>query len=220
MTDPWWLSPGFIAFDTETTGTNPAEDRIVTAAAVRFENGEPVDARSWLLKIDIPIPQRSIDVHGITNELSQSQGTPQEEALAHIREHLTAPRLPLVAFNSTFDIAMLNANLERMNLAPIIDVPVLCPYVLDKQFNKYVKGKNQRRLMPTIQRYGLELNEEDWHGAEADATITGKLLLAQFDAYENLRAFSPANLAEQVDEWREQQDREFKEWLAKQPPRT
>lgn len=216
---PWWLSPGFIAFDTETTGTDPLEDRIVTAAAVRFVEGQPVDARSWLMKIDIPIPQRSIDVHGITNKMSEADGIPQELALAELREHLLSANLPVVAFNSTFDMAMLNANLERMNLAPIRELPILCPYVLDKQFNKYVKGKNQRRLMPTIQRYGLELDENDWHGAEADATITGKLLLAQFDAYENLRAFSPSDLAEQVDTWREQQDREFKEWLAKQPPR-
>jgi len=216
---PWWLSPGFIAFDTETTGTNPAEDRIVTAAAVRFENGAPIESRSWLLKVDVPIPERATAVHGITNEMSQSHGIPQSDALREIYEHLTGPQLPLVAFNAIFDVDMLNANLQRMGLTPLVDIPIVCPYVLDKQFNKYVKGKNQRRLMPTIQRYGLALNEEDWHGAEADAEITGKLLLAEFDAYENLRAFNPQDLAHHVNEWREEQDREFKAWLAKQPPR-
>ena len=213
----WWLDPGFIAFDTETTGTNPESDRIVTAAAVHFRDGQPVESRSWLLRIDIPIPPRATEVHGITDDMSQSQGIDQADALAEIHAFLTANNLPLVAFNSSFDIAMLNMNMKRLNLPAFTEPnspPIICPYVLDKQFNKYVRGKNQRRLMPTIERYGLTFDEANWHGAEADATITGQLLLAELNAYEQLHELSPQELSEQVDLWRAQQDAEFQAWLA------
>ncbi|MEE3088670.1 MAG: exonuclease domain-containing protein, partial [Actinomycetota bacterium] len=71
---PWWLDPGFVAFDTETTGVDPASDRIVTAAMVNFANGEVTSEHEWLLKLDIPIPPASTQVHGITDEHSQAHG--------------------------------------------------------------------------------------------------------------------------------------------------
>ena len=98
--------------------------------------------------------------------------------------------VPIVAFNATFDVNMLNANLARHDqlgdgiIPTITEIPIICPYVLDKHFDKYVKGRNQRRLMPTIERYGLQLSEDNWHGATADATITGRLFLAQMEKYE------------------------------------
>ncbi|MDA2989817.1 MAG: exonuclease domain-containing protein [Actinomycetota bacterium] len=211
---PWWLTPGFIAFDTETTGTNPDTDRIVPAAIVRYINGQPVEDREWLLKIDIPISQASTDVHGITNERSQSEGIEQLQALTEIHHYLTQAKLPIVAFNATFDIAMLNANLARHGMTPIVDTPIICPYVLDKQFNKYVRGRNQRRLLPTIQRYGLDLDEDSWHGATADAAITGQLFLAQIGNYDALRSYTPHDLSSDIATWRDQQDAEFDAWLA------
>lgn len=212
--DPWWLTPGFIAFDTETTGTDPDTDRIVTAAIVRFEAGHPIQDREWLLKIDVPIPQASTDVHGITDERSQAEGMDQRQALTEIHHHLTTSNLPIVAFNATFDMAMLNANLSRFGLVPISDIPIICPYVLDKQFNKYVRGRNQRRLMPTIQRYGLDLDEDSWHGATADARITGQLFLAQMNNYDALRVYTPHDLSADIATWRDQQEAEFQAWLA------
>jgi DNA polymerase-3 subunit epsilon len=202
-THPWWHTPGFLAFDTETTGTDTEQGRIVTAAIVHFEAGAPTDTHEWLLKIDIPIPPGSTEVHGITDELSQTQGIDQREALIEIHRHLTNANLPIVAFNAPFDMAMLNANLIRHG-----------PYVIDKEFDKYVKGRNQRRLMPTIQRYGLDLAEDSWHGAAADATITGRLFLAEMNNYDGLRSYTPEQLGAAIATWRDEQDASFQAWLA------
>ncbi len=69
--------------------------------------------------------------------------------------------------------------------------------------------------MPTIERYGLQLSEDSWHGATADATITGQLFLAQMDKYEALRAIAPDQLSESIETWREQQETDFQAWLAR-----
>lgn len=217
--EPSWVQRGFIAFDTETTGVDVANDRIVTAAAVVFIDGVEVESQEWLIKVDVNIPEGASAVHGVTNEMSQSQGMDQLQALSEIREYLASFGFPVVCFNSSFDRTILDSNLERLGLEPLRGVADICPYVIDKQQDKYVKGKAQRRLQPTVARYGLELNESDWHGALADSRITGQLLLAQTVRFPHLFQVDVEELADAVAAWRDQQDREFKEWLARQPPR-
>jgi DNA polymerase-3 subunit epsilon len=213
-----WVENGFIAFDTETTGIDIASDRIVSAAAVVYRDGVEVSSQEWLIKVDIDIPEAASAVHGITNEMSQSQGQEQVAALTSIREFLVTSNLPVVCFNSAFDRGILDANLVRVGLDPLSGVIDICPFVIDKQMDKYVKGKAQRRLQPTVARYGLEISEDDWHGALADSRITGLLLLAQAQRYPNLFNGDLGEFSQAVGVWREEQDASFKAWLAAQPP--
>ena len=213
-----WVENGFIAFDTETTGIDIASDRIVSAAAVVYRDGVEVSSQEWLIKVDIDIPEAASAVHGITNEMSQSQGQEQVAALTSIRDFLVTSNLPVVCFNSAFDRGILDANLVRVGLDPLSGVIDICPFVIDKQMDKYVKGKAQRRLQPTVARYGLEISEDDWHGALADSRITGLLLLAQAQRYPNLFNGDLGEFSQAVGVWREEQDASFKAWLAAQPP--
>jgi DNA polymerase-3 subunit epsilon len=98
-----WIDEGFVAFDIETTGLDIEEARIVTAAAVHFRGGEPDDIRTWLIKVDVPIPAAASDVHGITDEISQRDGQEQAQALAEIQDVLESSGLPVVSYNSAFD---------------------------------------------------------------------------------------------------------------------
>jgi DNA polymerase-3 subunit epsilon len=214
-----WIDQGFIAFDTETTGIDVSMERIVTAAAVTFVGGEPLDAQSWLLAVDVEIPEAASAVHGVTTEMSRASGVDQRAGLAAMRSHLVDSGLPIVCFKSDFDIPIFDANLVRCGLEPLPPNLAVCAFVIDKQFNKYVRGKAQRRLQPTAARYGIELSDDDWHGAEADAIAAGRIFLAEVVAYSDIAAMSGAELSRAVEIWREEQDREFREWLARQPPR-
>ena len=183
-----------------------------------YRDGVEVSSQEWLIKVDIDIPEAASAVHGITNEISQSQGQEQVAALTSIREFLVTSNLPVVCFNSAFDRGILDANLVRVGLDPLSGVVDICPFVIDKQMDKYVKGKAQRRLQPTVARYGLEISEDDWHGALADSRITGLLLLAQAQRYPNLFDGDLGEFSQAVGVWRAEQDASFKAWLAAQPP--
>lgn len=213
-----WVDQGFIAYDTETTGIDVDESRIVTAAAIHFVNRSPVATRSWLIAVDIEIPEPASAIHGVTTQMSQSGGVEQADALADIRAFLTATGLPIVCFKSDFDIPVTDSNLIRAGLPPLPPALAICAYVIDRQFNKYVKGKAQRRLQPTAARYGIALDDADWHGAAADANAAGQIFLAEVDAYPALTAGTAAQLSGQVDQWRAEQEIEFQQWRARQSP--
>lgn len=59
----------FCALDLETTGVNPAFDRIVEIGAVRFRVDGPVSRFQTLVNPGIPIPANVIRIHGITDEM-------------------------------------------------------------------------------------------------------------------------------------------------------
>lgn len=111
-----WHRELLIGFDLETTGTDPDEARIVTAAVVEFRGGEAVGGREWLADPGIPIPQDAVAVHGITNARAAADGRPAREVVAEIADVLVAhwrAGTPVVAYNAAFHLSMLAARWPR-----------------------------------------------------------------------------------------------------------
>lgn len=177
--------PSLCVFDLETTGVNTDEDRIVTCFIGRvMRDGQVNGSYSWLVNPGIPIPDGASAIHGITDEVAQRDGVDPATAIAEmltvLRRSIEGGR-PIVAYNASFDLSMLNAEARRYGLEPITDFgPVLDPYVIDKAIDRYRKGK--RTLVVTAEYYGVTL--ESAHDAEADAVATGRVawaLLAKTD---------------------------------------
>ncbi|MFD4740566.1 exonuclease domain-containing protein [Streptomyces virginiae] len=209
-----------LAFDTETTGPDPLNDRIVTAALIARGGGLPDRARSWLINPGIPIPAEATEVHGITDAQAATGAAPAD-ALDDIADHIAkalAYGMPLVAFNLSFDWTILARDLERHRLPTMAErlpegtVPGLVdPHVIDKQFDKYVKGTGMRKLKPTAERYGVELT--DWHTAEADALAALLIAEAQFNRFPLLAEYTPASLFAQQKRWRADQQAGLQQWF-------
>ncbi|WP_405543993.1 exonuclease domain-containing protein [Streptomyces phaeochromogenes] len=209
------------AFDTETTGPNPLEDRIVTAALV-VRGGERDDkVMSWLINPGVPIPEEATEVHGITNEQA-AQGADPKEALDDIAGNLAAALrygMPLIAFNLSFDWTVLACELARHGLPSMAErlpgltaLPLVDPHVIDKQVDKYVKGTGMRKLKPTAERYGVTL--EDWHTAEADAYAALLIAEAQFTKYaRQLGRMGPQQLFAAQKAWRAEQQAGLQQWF-------
>lgn len=152
--------------DTETTGTHPGRDRVVSVACVRFENQKPVARLSSLIDPGIPIPAEATAVHGITND--QVKGAPRLDqffARQDVRELLRDAQPG--AFNQSFDKKFLEQYLDDWTW------PWLDSLSFVRKFDRYLSGKGRHKLELTCKRYGIVL--ERAHTAEADAEAAGRL---------------------------------------------
>ena len=176
-----WLDRPLAAFDLETTGTNPEEDRIVTASVALVGANTETEAHDWLVDPGIEIPQGATDVHKITTEMARAEGRPSPEAVEEITRLLASylnEDFPIVAFNARYDLTMLDRESRRHGLEPLVEMVggpsgllVIDPLVLDKQQDPYRRGK--RKLTDLCAFYEIELTEA--HAAHADALAAARL---------------------------------------------
>jgi DNA polymerase-3 subunit epsilon len=208
------------AWDTETTGPNPLEDRIVTAAFIVRGGGQPERDLSWLINPGVPIGQEASEVHGITDDMVKANGLDPKDALDEIANCLAyaiGMGMPVVAFNASFDWSILHYDLLRNGLPTVHDrvgtgpLPLVDSHVIDKQVDKYVKGSGMRKLKPTAERYEVELT--DWHTAEADALAALLIAEKQFAKYGQLNAMGPQQLFAAQKAWRAEQQAGLQKWF-------
>lgn len=105
-------------FDTETSGIDVENDRIVTAfvGIMDTATGVIVESWSWLLDPKVEIPKGASDVHGITTERARAEGTDAAKGVFEIMQRLdiiSRRGIPLVAMNAAFDFTLLDREVER-----------------------------------------------------------------------------------------------------------
>jgi len=103
----------FIAFDFETTGLSPENDRIIEIAAIKYENGIVTDKFVTLVNPGIEISPFITKITGISNEMVAQQPA-EDKIVAAFIEFLAG--YPIVAHNTEFDRNFLNALAERHKL--------------------------------------------------------------------------------------------------------
>lgn len=95
----------FTSFDTETTGFDTTYDHIIELAAVRYRDGQEVEAWSSLIKPPEPIPEVITLLTGISNEMVADAPSIAEALPAFVRfigEDI------LIGHNIGFDINFIN----------------------------------------------------------------------------------------------------------------
>ncbi|AQS70884.1 exonuclease domain-containing protein [Streptomyces pactum] len=208
------------AWDTETTGIDPANDRIVTAAFIVRAPGMDDRSFTYLINPGVPIPPATTEVHGITDAKAQAEGSDPKATLEEIAGHLAAAisrGMPVVAFNQSFDWSILHYELQRHGLPTMAELvgpgplPLVDPHVIDKEFYRGVRGSGQRKLKPTADRYGVALN--DWHEAKADALAALLIAEAQFARYPQLDRYEPQELFAAQQKWRADQQAGLQKWF-------
>lgn len=173
---PAWLGR-MVAFDLETTGIDPLQDRIVTASCVTLGAAGVLLTRNWLVNPGIDIPAEATAIHGITTEHAKSYGAPPAEAVRQIREHIAiewAAGVPLIVMNAAYDLTMLQAESARHGLGFLDIGPVIDPLVLDRHIDPYRKGK--RNLEALAEHYGTK--QDGAHTSEGDAVAAARVVWA------------------------------------------
>ncbi|WP_368074144.1 3'-5' exonuclease [Agrococcus sp. SGAir0287] len=205
-------------FDLETTGVDTSTARIVTAfLGVLDERGELVEQHAWLADPGIEIPQGAAAIHGITTERARAEGQPARDVVAAIvaeLSNLLRAGTPVVAYNAAYDLTVLHHEALRHGIAPVESpAPVIDPLVLDKQVDRYRKGK--RTLGVTCAHYGIEL--DGWHEASADAIAAGRLAQAMHELFPQLQVPADELHASTID-WATQQAESFARYMQRRDP--
>jgi DNA polymerase-3 subunit epsilon len=208
-----WHRELLIGFDLETTGTDPREARIVTAAVIEVRAGQPLGHREWLADPGVEIPADAVAVHGISNERATADGRPADqvaEAVADVLVTYWKTGVPVVAYNAAFDLTLLSAELRRHGLPSLRDrlggldpAPVVDPYTIDRWADRYRRGK--RNLEAVCEEYGVVLDSA--HDASADALAAARLACAIADRHPKVASLGPAELHRRQIAW-------YAEWAA------
>lgn len=210
-----WHRHTLVGFDLETTGTEPLEARIVTAAVVRVDggDGEPADRHTWLADPGIRIPAQASAIHGISSERAAAEGRPVREVADEIADTLTGywrQGVPVVAYNAAFDLTLLTAELRRHGLPSLSERlggegigPVVDPYTIDRAVDRYRKGK--RNLEAVCVEYGVVHGGA--HDAGADALAAVRVAYAIAARHGSVAALTAAELHERQIAW-------YAEWAA------
>ncbi|MEW1865277.1 3'-5' exonuclease [Streptomyces sp. NBC_00669] len=172
-----WHEDLLVGFDLETTGTDPRQARIVTAAVTEVKAGEPVRRRSWLADPGVPIPAETTAIHGVSTERATAHGRPAPEVVAEVADALRgywAARVPVVVYNAPFDLTLLDEELARYALPRLASGegtagPVIDPLVIDRALDRYRRGK--RTLEAACAVYGVVLDGAHEAGADALAAV-------------------------------------------------
>jgi len=161
----------FVVFDTETTGLNPKEDRILSIGCIgisalriqvsdQFENYVKQDS----------FKSETVKIHGLLKggkHLKNSEEVAIKGFLHYIQNAV------LVAHHAAFDVAMINTALKRMGL------PKLKNKVIDtgQLYLKTLRNPKKRHYSLDELAVNYRIPQHDRHTASGDAFITALLFL-------------------------------------------
>ena len=161
-----------IVFDTETTGLDKNEDRVIEIGCIEMVN-KFITGKTFHVYINPQgkkVHPDALAVHGITDESLLDKPTFQgisEEFLTFIEG------AKLVAHNAMFDIGFLNAELERINQVPISTDVVIDTLALARR--KHPMGPNT--LDALCKRYGVDNAHRKLHGALLDTELLAEVYI-------------------------------------------
>ena len=110
----------FVFFDTETTGLNPAKDRIVEISAVKLDKGfQEIDSfSSYINPYPVLMTPGASEANGITMEFLADK--PKEfEVIPAFAEF--CGEAGFLAYNDSFDVSMLGTAHGRLGIEQNID---------------------------------------------------------------------------------------------------
>ena len=171
------LKNPIIFFDLETTGINIASDRIVEISYLKIDLNGNESTKTLRLNPEMPIPEKVVAIHGISNEDVKDAPTFNEVAKSIARDF---EGCDLGGYNSVrFDIPLLAEEFLRAG----VDIDMKRRKFVDVQV---IFMKMEPRTLSAAYKFFANKELDNAHSAEADTRATYEVLQAQLDRYSNL----------------------------------
>jgi DNA polymerase-3 subunit epsilon len=161
-----------IILDTETTGLDPLRgDRLVEIGCVEIFNRMPTGQTFHRhLNPERDMPAEALAVHGLSSAFLADKplfAYVVEEFLEFIAD------APLVIHNASFDIAFINAELDRIKRPPIARERLVDTLLLARRKHPGVSN----RLDDLCSRYAIDNSRRTKHGALLDAELLAEVYI-------------------------------------------
>lgn len=153
----------FICLDCEATGLDYDSDRLIEIAAIRFKGNTILDSYETLVNPEIPIPEESIKIHNITDEMvidKPKLSIVLRDFLAFIGNDI------IVGHGVGYDIKMLEKAAERSHIACTIGKNV----VLDTLRMARLYGESPVNSLEMLRKH-FNIPEEGAHRAMSDVIV-------------------------------------------------
>ena len=206
---PWFERP-LCAFDTETTGPKPKQDRLVTACVARID-GAAVQLHNYIADPGIEIPAEATEVHGVTTEYARTHGRPHHEVVREVAKDLEKAwkqGYVVTAYNAAFDLTLIQKHVPGFKIGGL----VIDPYVIDRELDKYRRGG--RKLTDVCAHYGVK--QVDAHQAEGDALAAARLAWKMTrSVYPILTIVGEDQMMTYQADWHQARQRDFAQYKAR-----
>ena len=166
----------FVIFDIETTGLSPATCGITEIGAVKIKEGEIIEEFNTFVNPEMPIPQKTVELNGITDETVKDAPKIKEALKSFLN---FAGNNMLVAHNAAFDMGFIKkyASVCRYKFTN----PCLDTLAMSRNINKDLK---RHSLDALVEFYKIE--DFQHHRACDDARV---LALIFMNMAEQMKAF-------------------------------
>lgn len=161
-----------IIFDTETTGLDNRQDRVIEIGGVELVNKFPT-GRTFHAFINAQgrkVHPEALAVHGITDAFLEDK--PSFSKIVGDMAALFDGAM-LVAHNAAFDIGFINAEYARLGLPPVDPARVIDTLALARR--RHPMGPNS--LDALCKRYGIDNSHRTKHGALLDAELLAEVYI-------------------------------------------
>lgn len=175
-----------IVFDTETTGLNLTNvkkplDKIIQIGAIQLKKGKIAEETAFnqLINPEMHISDSAAAVHGITDEMVADKPTMEKVIGPFVNDYMNKRNGVIVAYNSKFDITILNNAIGEHNsyssdtLKPRPTYKVLDPFILVQRIHPYMGA---RKKLSEQYKFLFGKNLDDAHDAFADVKGTVDVL--------------------------------------------
>jgi len=161
-----------IVLDTETTGLDPEEGhRVVEIGALELVNALPTGASyHQYINPERAMPREAYEIHGLGDAFLA-----RHPPFAQIAEAFLAfiGDAPLVIHNAAFDLRMLNTELERAGLPPLLESRAVDTWAMARRM---FPGA-QHSLDALCRRFAIDNSGREKHGALLDSELLAEVYL-------------------------------------------
>ena len=179
----------FVALDTETTGFDYENDRMLCIGAVAIKGNRILVSDSFEIYIQQDVfNKETVKIHGIRRngeEVKVSEKEALKQFLAYLDDAV------IVAHHTNFDTTMINRGLERLNLGPLVSKQLDTNYIYKKIYcpNEFKKTFTLDEL---CEIHSIKMH--DRHTASGDALLTAQLFLKLLAKFKKNHGVNLSNL--------------------------